>query len=115
MANNGGTAMLDRNPARPTRRHGAAEAVDERVLNLTVAGVLDEAAGCALLRAVAEATDTGWDRVQVDLREVSAHTAQGTAAVTKLCRTGSRLPHGIGFSVTDGPSRQALLVSLADA
>jgi hypothetical protein len=88
---------------------------DGPVLDLTVAGILDETAGRALLRAVDEANDTGAHRVQVDLRAVSAHTSQGVAAVTKLCRTGSRLPGGIGFSVTSGPSRSALLASLADA
>lgn len=91
---------------RPTNRE---------VLDLTVAGILDEVAGRALLRAVADAADHGTYRVQVDLRSVSAHTSQGTAAVTKLCRTGARLPGGIGFSVVSGPSRQALLASLADA
>lgn len=88
---------------------------DQSVLDLAVAGILDEQAGRALLRAVAEATDAGWHRVEVDLRLVSAHTSLGTAAVTKLCRTGSRLPGGIGFSVASGPSQRALLASLADA
>lgn len=91
------------------------EAASGPVLELTVAGILDEEAGRALLRAVAEAATDGWWRVEVDLRSVSAHTSLGTASVTKLCRTGSLLPGGIGFSVTAGASREALLAALADA
>lgn len=85
------------------------------VLDLTVAGILDEEAGRALLFAVTEASEQGWHRVEIDLREVTAHTSQGAAAVAKLCRTGSLLPAGIGFSVAAGASRAALLASLADA
>jgi hypothetical protein len=98
-------------------RPSSAEAPETGpVLDLVVAGILDEQAGRSLLGAVAAATDEGgWHRVEIDLRAVSAHTSQGTAAVTKLCRTGSLLPGGIGFSVVPGPSRAALLASLADA
>jgi hypothetical protein len=85
------------------------------VLELTVAGILDEQAGRSLLRAVDDATTDGWWRVEIDLRAVSAHTSLGVAAVTKLCRTGSLLPGGIGFSAAAGASRAALLAALADA
>ena len=90
-------------------------ATENQVLDLTVAGVLDERAGSALLFAVADAADAGWRRIEVDLRDVTAHTEQGAAAISRLCRTGSRLPRGIGFSVASGPSREALLASLAQA
>lgn len=101
--------------APPAGRAATIDAPSGPVLDLTVAGLLDEDAGRALLGAVADATTDGWWRVEVDLRSVSGHTAHGAAAVTKLCRTGSLLPGGIGFSVRDGASRAALLASLADA
>lgn len=84
------------------------------VLDLTIAGLLDERAGRALLQAVDRAAAEGWHRVEVDLREVVGHTAEGVAAVATLCRRGSHLPAGIGFSVASGPSRAALLAALAD-
>ncbi|MDQ1631213.1 MAG: hypothetical protein QOC80_1185 [Frankiaceae bacterium] len=98
----------------PAGRVATTDAPSGPALELTVAGLLDEDAGRALLGAVDDATD-GWWRVEVDLRSVSGHTSQGVAAVTKLCRTGSLLPGGIGFSVSAGASRAALLASLADA
>jgi hypothetical protein len=89
------------------------ETPDGSVLDLTVVGVLDERTGTALLSAVDDAAEAGWHRIELDLREVTAHSAQGSAAVARLLRTGSRLPRGIGFSVEAGPSREALLDALA--
>ena len=109
-----GTAT-DARTARSARTRARSGTAGGPVLELTVAGLLDEDAGRALLGAVDDATTDGWWRVEVDLRSVSGHTGHGVAAVTKLCRTGSLLPGGIGFSVTAGPSRTALLASLADA
>jgi hypothetical protein len=91
------------------------ETQDGAVLDLTVVGVLDERTGTALLSAVDDAAAAGWQRIEVDLREVTAHTDQGAAAISRLCRAGSRLPLGIGFSVEAGPSREALLDALAHA
>ncbi len=114
------TTLIPRNTSPPNARSRArapfaSDTTAGPVLELTVAGLLDENAGRALLGAVDAATTDGWWRVEVDLRSVSGHTTHGVAAVTKLCRTGSLLPGGIGFSVTAGPSRAALLASLADA
>ena len=91
----------------------AFDTSDGTVLDLTVVGILDERTGAALLDAVEDAADAGWHRIEVDLRDVTAHTAQGVDAVSRLFRTGPRLPAGIGFSVSAGPSREALLASLA--
>ncbi len=120
-----GTAPLTTDPMVPgvgtssaalPRPPASADLDDENlVLDLTVVGLLDDRTGDALLAAVVDAAEAGWHRVEIDLRDVTAHTAQGTAAISRLCRTGSRLPRGIGFSVESGPSRDALLASLAKA
>ena len=81
------------------------------VVVLELSDALDPTVGRALVDAAAAAVGTGPERVDIDLRAISAWTREGArslVACRELCRD---LPEGLHYRTGRGPGRDALLAA----
>lgn len=84
------------------------------VVVLRIRGCLDDAAGTAILQAVATAVDDEARRLDIDLREVTAFTASGARSLVTCRALLAGLSEGLHYRTGKGPGRDALLAAYAD-
>jgi hypothetical protein len=83
------------------------------VVVIAVSGCLDAEVGAALVRAAREAAGDGTTRVDIDLQQLEAYTAEGAASLV-ACRTvGDGLADGLHYRTGPGAGRDALLAAYA--
>jgi hypothetical protein len=84
----------------------------DSTLTLFVHGRLDSTAGGALVDAVRAGLVPGIDRLDIDLRDVSGYTRQGTRALVLIRDLGYALRDGVHYR-TVGTGGDALLAAFA--
>jgi hypothetical protein len=78
---------------------------------LAVCRCLDAGAGQALTAAASAAVEAGAQRIDVDLQELAAFTADGTASLVACRDIASAIPEGLHYRTGRGPGRDALLAA----
>ena len=82
-------------------------------VRVQVTGELDEANGRDLTEACTRVLRDRPSRLDVDLRKVTAYTAEGAAALSECVRLGRHLIDGVNIQVCTEGGRRALLESMA--
>ena len=93
------------------RRMVICDGVDH--VRVRVTGDLDAANGRDLADACSRVLRSGPSRLDVDLRKVTAYTAEGAAALSECVRLGRHLVDGVNIQVCTDGGRRALLESMA--
>jgi hypothetical protein len=103
------------------RPGGAAEGGGVRVTTeggvavLNVWGCLDAEVGAAVRAAAAGAASQQARRLDIDLRQVLAFTAEGAVALRDCREAGAGLQEGLHYRTGRGPGREALLAAYTPA
>jgi hypothetical protein len=99
-------------PVAARRAPVTVRTVDAAVV-LELTGLLDAAAGDALVGATEAALTTDPERVDIDLRGLQAWTPDGASALVRCRELCSDLPEGLHYRTGRGPGRAALLAAYA--
>jgi hypothetical protein len=81
-------------------------------VRVQVTGELDETSGRDLTATCSRVLQQGPSRLDVDLRNVTAYTPEGAAALSECLRLGRHLVDGVNVQVCTDSGRRALLESM---
>jgi hypothetical protein len=78
---------------------------------MTLEGSLDEATGAALLDSVAKAVAGSPERVDIDVRQITAFEAPGAEALARCRDMCAQVPAGLHYRTEGGAGQLALLAA----
>lgn len=88
-----------------------AVTVEDGVMVVTVLGSLDAETGAAVCAAADDAVRQDARRLDIDLRQVTAFTPEGAAALRDCRPRAAGLREGLHYRTGRGPGREALLAA----